>query len=85
MFEMGAESEAEHRALGDVVAQQPFDTDILCGKDMQHAAGVKDSFLYYETKPELQTWLGKNPVAESYVLIKVSRGIGLETLVEELG
>ncbi|WP_266203316.1 UDP-N-acetylmuramoyl-tripeptide--D-alanyl-D-alanine ligase [Pontibacter kalidii] len=84
MFEMGPESEAEHRALGEVVAQQPFDTVILCGKDMQYAAGVNENFLYFETKPELQTWLRKNPIADSYVLIKGSRGMGLETLVEEL-
>ncbi|GAB3823507.1 hypothetical protein GCM10028895_30540 [Pontibacter rugosus] len=84
MFELGAESEAEHRALGEVVAEQHFDTVILCGKDMQHAAAVNDSFLYFETKPELQTWLRKNPVAESYVLIKGSRGMGLETLTTEL-
>lgn len=74
MFEMGAESEAEHRLLGEVVAEQPFDTVILCGKHMKYAAEVSEDFLYFETKPELQTWLRKNPIAESYVLIKGSRG-----------
>ncbi|GHA66747.1 UDP-N-acetylmuramoyl-tripeptide--D-alanyl-D-alanine ligase [Pontibacter akesuensis] len=84
MFELGVESEAEHRALGETVAEQSFDTVILCGKDMQHAASVNEDFLYFETKPELQTWLRKNPIAGSYVLIKGSRGMGLETLTEVL-
>ncbi|WP_347157327.1 UDP-N-acetylmuramoyl-tripeptide--D-alanyl-D-alanine ligase [Pontibacter chitinilyticus] len=84
MFEMGTESEAEHRGLGKVVAAQDFDTVILCGQDMQYAAAVKDSFLYFETKQELATWLQKNPVQESYVLVKGSRGMGLETLEELL-
>lgn len=84
MFEMGSESEAEHRTLGQVVAEQNFSTVILCGKDMKFAAAVHPDFLHFETKPELETWLRKNPIADSYILIKGSRGIGLETLVEKL-
>ncbi len=84
MFEMGTESEAEHRTLGEVVAEQPFNTVLLCGKDMKYAAEVNENFLYFETKPALQQWLQGHPVSDSYVLIKGSRGMGLETLVEEL-
>jgi UDP-N-acetylmuramoyl-tripeptide--D-alanyl-D-alanine ligase len=84
MFEMGTESEAEHKALGEVVNSQPFDNVLLCGKDMKHAAAVNSKFLYFETKQELQQWLQQHPVSESYVLIKGSRGMGLETLVEIL-
>jgi len=83
MFEMGAESVTEHRALGEVIAQQPFDLVLLCGHDMQHAR-VNDAFLYFETKPELQAWLQAHPVTDSYVLVKGSRGMGLETLTEVL-
>ncbi|MCJ8165486.1 UDP-N-acetylmuramoyl-tripeptide--D-alanyl-D-alanine ligase [Pontibacter sp. E15-1] len=84
MFEMGEESAAEHRALGEAVAEQPFDAVLLCGQDMRHAAAVSNDFLYFETKNALQQWLQEHPVAESYVLVKGSRGMGLETLVEEL-
>jgi UDP-N-acetylmuramoyl-tripeptide--D-alanyl-D-alanine ligase len=84
MFEMGAESAAEHRALGEVIAGQPFDTVLLCGKDMKHAAAAKAGFLHFETKPELQQWLQQHPVTDSYILVKGSRGMGLETLAESL-
>jgi UDP-N-acetylmuramoyl-tripeptide--D-alanyl-D-alanine ligase len=84
MFEMGAESAAEHRALGEVVAEQPFNTVLLCGKDMKYAAELKADFLHFETKPELQQWLQQHPITESYILVKGSRGMGLETLVEAL-
>ncbi|GAB3193950.1 UDP-N-acetylmuramoyl-tripeptide--D-alanyl-D-alanine ligase [Pontibacter aydingkolensis] len=84
MFEMGSESAAEHKALGEVVAEQQIDKVLLCGKDMQYAAGVNDSFLHFETKPELQQWLQDHPVSDSYVLVKGSRGMGLETLLEVL-
>ncbi|PRY09854.1 UDP-N-acetylmuramoyl-tripeptide--D-alanyl-D-alanine ligase [Pontibacter ummariensis] len=84
MFEMGEESQAEHRALGEVVAEQPFDTVLLCGKDMKYAAAVNSKFLHFETKQELQQWLQEHPITESYVLVKGSRGMGLETLLEVL-
>ncbi|MBC5992723.1 UDP-N-acetylmuramoyl-tripeptide--D-alanyl-D-alanine ligase [Pontibacter cellulosilyticus] len=84
MFEMGAESAAEHKALGEVVAEQAIDRVLLCGKDMKYAADVNDDFLYFETKPELQQWLQEHPVSDSYVLVKGSRGMGLETLLDVL-
>jgi len=84
MFEMGQESIAEHTALGTIAAEQPFDTVILCGKDMQYAAKGNPTFKHFETKQDLQNWLQQNPISESYILIKGSRGMGLETLVELL-
>lgn len=84
MFEMGAESIAEHTALGTTAAEQSFNTVILCGKDMQYAAKANPDFKHFETKQELQNWLQQNPVSDSYILIKGSRGMGLETLVELL-
>ncbi|RAU84504.1 UDP-N-acetylmuramoyl-tripeptide--D-alanyl-D-alanine ligase [Pontibacter arcticus] len=82
MFEMGTESASEHKLLGEVVAEQNFDYVLLCGKDMKYGAKVNKDFLYFETKPELQVWLQENKISESYILIKGSRGMGLETLVE---
>jgi UDP-N-acetylmuramoyl-tripeptide--D-alanyl-D-alanine ligase len=84
MFEMGPESAAEHNLIGNIIAEHNFDTVLLCGKDMQHAAAGHTEFRHFDTKQELQEWLLKNPVTESYVLIKGSRGMGLETLVEML-
>ncbi|MFD2513051.1 UDP-N-acetylmuramoyl-tripeptide--D-alanyl-D-alanine ligase [Pontibacter locisalis] len=84
MFEMGTESAAEHKALGEVVASQPIDRVLLCGKDMKYAAEINSDFLYFETKPELQQWLHDHPVSDSYVLVKGSRGMGLETLLDVL-
>ncbi|HEY4651874.1 MAG TPA: UDP-N-acetylmuramoyl-tripeptide--D-alanyl-D-alanine ligase [Pontibacter sp.] len=84
MFEMGSESIAEHTVLGTIAAEQPLDVVILCGKDMQYAAQANPGFKHFETKQELQSWLQQNPISESYILIKGSRGMGLETLVELL-
>jgi UDP-N-acetylmuramoyl-tripeptide--D-alanyl-D-alanine ligase len=84
MFELGTESEAEHRALGELLAKQNIDTILLCGTDMRHAAAVSDAFHYFPTKAEAATWLQKSPPAGCQILVKGSRGMGLETLVELL-
>ncbi|MFT2009115.1 UDP-N-acetylmuramoyl-tripeptide--D-alanyl-D-alanine ligase [Pontibacter sp. 13R65] len=83
MFEMGAESATEHTLIGQVLAEQPFDEVLLCGKDMQYAAQASAQFHHFSTKPELEQWLQEHPISESYVLIKGSRGMGLETLLEK--
>ncbi|MGY2131172.1 UDP-N-acetylmuramoyl-tripeptide--D-alanyl-D-alanine ligase [Hymenobacter sp. HD11105] len=81
MFELGTESEAEHRALGELLAKQSIDTILLCGTDMRHAAAVSDNFHYFPTKAEAATWLQKSPPVGCQILVKGSRGMGLETLV----
>lgn len=84
MFELGPESAAEHRKLGELIAGLPFSQVYLCGPDMQHTAAQVPAARYFATKPELQEWLRTHPVQNSLVLIKGSRGMSLETLVELL-
>ncbi|RSK37241.1 UDP-N-acetylmuramoyl-tripeptide--D-alanyl-D-alanine ligase [Hymenobacter metallilatus] len=82
MFELGPDSPAEHRSLGQLAASLPLGTVVLVGADMQHAAAASSSFLYFPTKPEAAAWLRTNPLRGRQVLIKGSRGMGLETLLE---
>ncbi|TGE27345.1 UDP-N-acetylmuramoyl-tripeptide--D-alanyl-D-alanine ligase [Hymenobacter metallicola] len=80
MFELGQESEAEHRALGELLAAQAFDTVLLCGADMRYAA-LHPDFHHFPTKAEAAQWLEANPLSGQQILIKGSRGMGLETLL----
>ncbi|TGE17782.1 UDP-N-acetylmuramoyl-tripeptide--D-alanyl-D-alanine ligase [Hymenobacter elongatus] len=80
MFELGAESAAEHQALGELLATQQFDTVLLCGSDMRHAA-VQSGFHHFATKAEAAEWLAAHPLTHQQILIKGSRGMGLETLL----
>ncbi|TGE21695.1 UDP-N-acetylmuramoyl-tripeptide--D-alanyl-D-alanine ligase [Hymenobacter aquaticus] len=80
MFELGEESQAEHRALGELLAAQPFGTVLLVGPDMQHAA-LKPEFLHFPTKAAAAQWLEAHPLTGQQILIKGSRGMGLETLL----
>jgi UDP-N-acetylmuramoyl-tripeptide--D-alanyl-D-alanine ligase len=82
MFELGPESSSEHRKLGELIAAQGFQQVFLCGKEMQAAAEANPEFRHFETKKELEAYLKEIPVTNSHLLIKGSRGMGLETLLD---
>lgn len=81
MFELGEDSPAEHAALGELVAQGHFDTVILAGKDMKHALPALPKAYYFPDKFSLHNWIADHDFSDTHVLIKGSRGIGLETVV----
>lgn len=82
MFELGPESAAEHQALGELLVRQNFGTVLLIGSEMQRAQ--RPGFQYFLTKAEAAAWLRENPLTGRLILVKGSRGMGLETLVELL-
>ncbi len=72
---------------------------LVCGKDFYKAhknkeltdyqqnkenIDIENSLIVFETKLELQAWLATNKLPKGYVLLKASRGIGLETVLETL-
>jgi len=83
MFELGDESVAEHRALGQLLASLPLPAALLIGPQMAEAAS-QGTFQHFPTKEEAATWLRQHPIANQQVLVKGSRGMALETLVELL-
>ncbi|QDK82138.1 UDP-N-acetylmuramoyl-tripeptide--D-alanyl-D-alanine ligase [Spirosoma sp. KCTC 42546] len=81
MYELGDESEAEHAALGKLIADSQFDLVILAGKDMHYALGYLPKAYYFPDKFSLHNWLMDNPMSDTHVLVKGSRGMSLETVV----
>lgn len=81
MYELGDESEAEHRALGKLIAEGKFDKVILSGKDMHFALAYLPKAYYFPDKFSLHNWLMDNPMTNTHVLIKGSRGMSLESVV----
>ncbi|MDB5029441.1 cyanophycin synthetase, partial [Mucilaginibacter sp.] len=85
MFEMGAESAAEHKAIIEKALAIPVDERIFIGKEFQQAAFTMDyrpSTMIYPTAEEAIAGLKANPIKNSTILIKGSRGMALERLVE---
>ena len=81
MFELGDTSAAEHRALGSLLAGLEVDSALLIGSLMQAAAEAHPAAHYFADKAAAAEWLVQHPIAGQLVLLKGSRGMGLETLL----
>jgi UDP-N-acetylmuramoyl-tripeptide--D-alanyl-D-alanine ligase len=92
MFEMGEESAAEHAAVIQKALDTPVDERIFIGKDfaaaaektMDHGPWTMDekTTRLYLTAEDAIAGLKTNPIKNSTILIKGSRGMALERLVE---
>ena len=84
MFELGDDSAVEHHQLGQLLAELPLPQVLLIGSEMAGAATAASHFQHFATKAEAAEWLRQHPVRGQQVLVKGSRGMALETLVELL-
>ena len=84
MFELEEEAETEHRNLGKLLREKNFNLVYLCGKLSRYAKEEFPRAKYFETKELLVEELKENPIHDATILIKASRGIGLETVLEAL-
>ncbi len=81
MFELGDSAEAEHRALGTLLAELGLTNAVLIGPLLRAAAQAHPAAHYFATKAEAAEWLAHHPLAGQLVLLKGSRGMGLESLL----
>jgi UDP-N-acetylmuramoyl-tripeptide--D-alanyl-D-alanine ligase len=85
MFEMGPEAAVEHAAVIRKAMETPVDERIFIGKDFlgqQSEAGDPASNAFYATAEDAISAIKANPISNSTILIKGSRGMALERLVE---
>jgi len=85
MFELGEESPAEHEAIIKKALETLVDERIFIGKDFSsQKSKVKsqNSITFYSTVEEAISGLKTSPIKNSTILIKGSRGMALERLVE---
>ena len=79
MFELGKESVHEHQAIVDVATAFNFDETYFVGENFNIAKTNKPQFKTYQAFEE---FLKKNPLKNSSILIKGSRGMRLERILE---
>jgi UDP-N-acetylmuramoyl-tripeptide--D-alanyl-D-alanine ligase len=84
MYELGEDAAVEHRAVGELLASGTTVRVLLCGKLMQAAHAACPRSNYFPSKADLEAHLRQHPIENSTVLIKGSRGMAMETLVEFL-
>jgi UDP-N-acetylmuramoyl-tripeptide--D-alanyl-D-alanine ligase len=87
MFELGEETIEEHEALGKLLATCNFDKILLIGSLMESALKELPMMkaLYFPDKFGLHTWLQDYPQNNTHILVKGSRGMGLESVLPFLG
>lgn len=85
MFELGDESPKQHQQIAAQALSSNLQLVLLIGK---YFFAVKDSFkdqgIFFSTPAEAQDWMKNNPITNSLVLLKGSRGMALEQLLPQL-
>jgi UDP-N-acetylmuramoyl-tripeptide--D-alanyl-D-alanine ligase len=84
MFEMGAEAATEHAAVIEKALATPVDERIFIGKEFLRQQREVQDAVFYETSEDAIVGLKSHPIKNSTILIKGSRGMALERLVELL-
>lgn len=97
MLELGEESEKEHRRLGEMVACKGFDYLFAVGEFSRRVVeGALDASM---TMKQARQMAGKDEIVDAllqlmalgelspgdYILVKGSRGMRMETIIEQLG
>lgn len=79
MLELGTESEKEHQSIIHLAESLDFDEIILVGKHFSNLHTSQKSFL---NSSELIDYLKTHQIQSKNILLKASRGIALEKVVE---
>jgi UDP-N-acetylmuramoyl-tripeptide--D-alanyl-D-alanine ligase len=84
MFELEGEADKEHQAIGKLIKDLSLENVYLCGSLFKSALHEIPNAKYFVRKEDLIQELKQFPISNSLILVKASRGIGLETVVEYL-
>ena len=79
MLELGDESEKEHQSILDLANSLTFDEIFTVGNEFKKVNHHAKSF---QNSQELSTYLKINSIASKNILLKASRGIALEQILE---
>lgn len=81
MLELGEYSDAEHLDIARFAREQAFESLVLVGKEFERAAADTGA-LFFQNTEALKAWFQQQHFSGVHVLVKGSRSIGLERLLE---
>ncbi|ATL47040.1 UDP-N-acetylmuramoylalanyl-D-glutamate--2,6-diaminopimelate ligase [Chitinophaga caeni] len=81
MKELGENSVKEHQALINLLQQHSWDSVLLVGGDF---ALTKHPYFYVENNAAAQQWYHQKHFENCYILVKGSRSIGMEKVIEDI-
>lgn len=82
MFELGEDSRKEHQALADMIsAKKVWDNVYLVGAEFSQ---TKSPLEVFENMQAFMEWLATHPIKNKTILLKGSRGMAMERVLEKL-
>jgi UDP-N-acetylmuramoyl-tripeptide--D-alanyl-D-alanine ligase len=84
MYELEGEAPAEHEAVARLATGLGLDEVLLCGALFASARQAAPSARYFESRQRLMEYVKAHPPGNSLILVKASRGMGLESVLEVL-
>jgi len=81
MKEMGDYSEEEHRKILDLALKLNINTIVAVGREFSEVISSK-TILYFEATEEAKKWYKQQTFGKDTILIKGSRGMALEKILE---
>ena len=79
MMELGSESLKEHESIIELIKQYPWKNVVLVGGDYSN---VEHPFIYLDNSLEAKQWFVEQHFEHTYLLIKGSRSIQMERIIE---
>lgn len=79
MMELGEESDAEHRAIVEVIEKYSWHRVVLVGGDFAH---VTHPFIFFPDAAAAKEWLAAQDLEGAHILIKGSRSMKMERIIE---
>ena len=79
MMELGSESIAEHIAIVDLIDQYHWKAVVLVGGDFKH---ISHRYLYFQQAQEVKEWLQLQAYLGVKLLVKGSRSLQMEKVLE---
>ena len=87
MLELGEDSLKEHIRIAEMAMKLGIDSICFVGEEFEKAVKemqTDSSVKCFKTSADLAGWLKENPIKDSVILIKGSRGTRMENTIEVL-
>lgn len=82
MLELGAESDSEHKNVLENIKNSGYETAYFVGKNFMKFAGEYKNYQFFATVEDINKYFVTNPEKGKMFLIKGSRGIRLEKVID---